>query len=279
MSNSFKGNLMDLTSGDSGGTDVKDLWAYTKESLNSLYSANSGKSQPTFITAYTTWTNTTTGISYKVLSDNSTSVIKDNVGENFESISSDISISVSNHQQLILCDCSSGAINISAPSLTEDDGFTVTLKKIDATTNNLVINGSSATIDGLASITLQQPNDTIELIYVAGSYKIKSKIITEVSPILEVTASSYDVLSTHHNNIILYANSENSVVNLPSTESLNTGFEITIKKTTSNAFNVTILATGGDTIDGLSSYDIISQYDFITLINVGDKWYIINKGI
>ena len=70
------------------------------------------------------------------------------------------------------------------------------------------------------------------------------------------------------------ASSSNIIINLPPAT---TGFDkkIIIKKIDSSANTVTIDPDGAETIDGQSSYDLILQYDSITVTSDGTQWYII----
>ena len=74
--------------------------------------------------------------------------------------------------------------------------------------------------------------------------------------------------------ILVNAASSNITINLPAAL---VGFnnKITIKKIDSSANTVTIDPDGAETIDGQSSYDLILQYDSITVTSDGTQWYII----
>ena len=56
--------------------------------------------------------------------------------------------------------------------------------------------------------------------------------------------------------------------------SAHTGRVIEIKKASSDGFTVLISIAGGGLIDGEASYDLVNQYDAITVVAADDEWFI-----
>jgi hypothetical protein len=94
----------------------------------------------------------------------------------------DVSTTADNHK-LLLCDATSGAFTVTLPlAATADDGFTIAIKKTDATRNIVTIDGSGAeTVDGLSTYLLAGTNDSVILVCDGTNWKIVSKISTPVA--------------------------------------------------------------------------------------------------
>ena len=54
-----------------------------------------------------------------------------------------------------------------------------------------------------------------------------------------------------------------------------TGRQYTIKKIDTSANAVRALTTGGQTIDGMLSFDLLGQWKYITVVSDGNNWMII----
>jgi hypothetical protein len=74
--------------------------------------------------------------------------------------------------------------------------------------------------------------------------------------------------------VLANAASSNLTVTLPAASGTN-GYRFYIKRIDSSGNTVTIGRTGADTIDGLSSFTLDSQYTAIGLISNGSAWYIL----
>jgi hypothetical protein len=81
--------------------------------------------------------------------------------------------------QVILCDCSSGAITVNLPASASNDGRLITIKKIDTSLANAVtIEGNlSETIDGELNTTLNTQYEKLEIVSDGSNWVITDRYI------------------------------------------------------------------------------------------------------
>ena len=84
----------------------------------------------------------------------------------------------------------------------------------------------------------------------------------------------YTVTATDHT-IILDVSSSHNLILLPAADY--TGGIVVIKRIDASANITTIFPDGSETIDGLASYGISTQYESITIQSDGSNWHIIGK--
>lgn len=99
-------------------------------------------------------------------------------------------------------------------------------------------------------------------------------------PTVAVTTSPYSVSGFKEKNGTLYlvnATGGAITMNLPAAATAGKGFTVLIKKTDSAANAVTIARAGSDTIDGQTSFTILSQYDTFILVSDGTNWNVVNR--
>lgn len=65
--------------------------------------------------------------------------------------------------QVVLCDCTAGAITVTLPNPSRTT-MRIGVKKIDSSGSAVTVSSSGATIDGAASATLSAANDSIEVV-------------------------------------------------------------------------------------------------------------------
>lgn len=97
---------------------------------------------------------------------------------------------------------------------------------------------------------------------------------SEAHSVLKVTANVN--LDETHNVILVDATAGSVSVNLPTDLAMCKGRNYTIKKIDASGNNVAI-SGGTNTIDNLLFQNLTNQWDFITIINDGNQWYIIGK--
>lgn len=103
--------------------------------------------------------------------------------------------------------------------------------------------------------------------------KIVGNISAIVTPSFVTKTTTYTAVSG--NVVLSNATGGAFTVTLPAASS-NAGAEITVKKIDSSANAVTIGVTGGDTIDGLSTIILPTQWDVGVVGSNGTVWYVIN---
>lgn len=85
--------------------------------------------------------------------------------------------------------------------------------------------------------------------------------------------SAYTLVSSTDDIVNCDATSAGFSITLPAASS-NAGKVFRIKKVDSSANVVTIARAGSDTIDGATSFTLISQYESATVISDGTNWYL-----
>lgn len=93
-------------------------------------------------------------------------------------------------------------------------------------------------------------------------------------PVYAMSTKSADFTATTTTNYTFYLISGATTATLPSASSAGAGFVIGLKRVGSSPITI---ATS-DTIDGASSYQLLANYAFVTLLSDGSKWHIINGG-
>lgn len=67
-------------------------------------------------------------------------------------------------------------------------------------------------------------------------------------------------------------------VTVPSAASVGAGFEVTVMKSDASSNAVTLVRSGAETINGLTSIALSIQYEFVTLLCDGSNWLIVRDG-
>jgi hypothetical protein len=79
--------------------------------------------------------------------------------------------SVTDPDETFLVDASNGAVTATLPAVPRD-GDTITIKKIDSSTNNVIINGNGNNIDGQSIQTITSQYDAFTLGFDTGQWFI-----------------------------------------------------------------------------------------------------------
>lgn len=119
------------------------------------------------------------------------------------------------------------------------------------------------TYDGNVGVGTTTPKTNLEI---NGSVAVKTRIIDD--PTNAVNADDYILLADATSNTVQ--------VDLPSS-SLTPGRVITIKKTDVSANNVTVVAHGSETIDGLANSILTIPHDYVTIVALNTGWAITSR--
>ncbi|HLP82630.1 MAG TPA: hypothetical protein VK141_11690, partial [Nitrosomonas sp.] len=139
-------------------------------------------------------------------------------------------------------------------SVSTSSGGTMHLRSANVATQ-LFLNSN-----GNVGVGTTSPNSTLQ---VGGSF----------STAIGIKAANYTLTSS--DNVILASAASGAVtMTLPTAVGV-TGRTYTIKKTDSSANAVTIATTSSQTIDGVSTTNLVSQYQYATLISDGSNWNIV----
>lgn len=102
--------------------------------------------------------------------------------------------------------------------------------------------------------------------------------ITDLKPLQRVVSKTSAYTATQSDDVILCSGSAFTVTLYTAVG--NTGRQLTIKKTDSSLSNViTIDGDGSETIDGVTSTTLNTQYESVTLVSDGANWQIVERRI
>ena len=124
-------------------------------------------------------------------------------------------------------------------------------------------------------------NETVELVYDSGNnrFYLSSSTRAKINFFANISTKTadYTILTTDGIRTILVSDvtAARTMTLPPAASSLNR--IITIKKTASAANKVTIDGNEAETIDGIASFELYSQYDFVTVQCDGTSWHVIEK--
>jgi len=173
----------------------------------------------------------------------------------------------------ILADASLASFTVTLPAAAIVDlGKTYTIKRTNAGANTIIIDGNgSETIDGIASIRLNQRYDYLQLQSDGTNWLVISERISPslvVNPALPYAATAYDGTISSNGN---------GTINLPSAAAVLGGKIFTIKNSaTAGNPTLTVDPSGSETIDGLATWPIARGL-FVTIQSDGTNWIVIGQ--
>jgi len=126
---------------------------------------------------------------------------------------------------------------------------------------------NGVTLDALSSAAIATPTTTGTV--TSFSPTVKASVDSIVFGDSPYTITDSDGYST----VLADSGSGAITVNLP-TAADNEGREILVKKTDSTNNKVTIDGEGAETIDGLTTFDLVLQYDYVRVVSDGTEWHI-----
>jgi hypothetical protein len=151
-------------------------------------------------------------------------------------------------------------------------GKTFRIKKSSSAQYSLTINrAGSDTIDGATSIVLWSQYSFIDLtsdgssLWVVGAYPKNTRVWSAKTTTYPMTESD---------DIIQAGGTSSYTVTLPAVANM-TGRTISIIKTSTGAYTVTLDGNASETINGALTLDLITQYSSISLFCDGTAWYTI----
>jgi len=151
---------------------------------------------------------------------------------------------------------------VTGPGTSTDNGI-ARFDGIDGST----IQGSPATLDDIGNIVTPGGGTFGGVLTLQNQLVLNSRIITTSGP-AAVTSSDLVVLLSK-------AASEATAVTLPSSQTLGRMIVIKDLKGDASTNNVTIVTSGGETVDGLVGFSMTQNFQSITLMYNGSGWSII----
>jgi hypothetical protein len=145
------------------------------------------------------------------------------------------------------------------------------IKKTDNSTNTVtIIPFGGQTIDNSPNKTLYDYNDFIEVRSDGSNWKLGGSLIR--GTIVTTSLSTTLVLANNGNTYNIDATSGTKTFTLPDATVVGRGFTVSFKKIDSSVNGIIIQAS--QTIDGLGSITISTQWSFVQLKTDGNNWFI-----
>ena len=135
--------------------------------------------------------------------------------------------------------------------------------------------GLSKSLSELDNVTITAPTEKQILAY-DSSVQYWKNYSFDAFTVSALTKTSAYILTATDSVIFANATSAPFSVTLPSAVGV-TGKNYIVKRTNAGSNSVTILTTGGQTIDGQSSYLLSAQYAGISVMSNGSEWLIIDR--
>ena len=173
----------------------------------------------------------------------------------------------------ILADASSASFTVTLPAAAiVEAGKTYTIKRTNAGANTVIVDGNgSETIDGIASLRLNQRYDYLQLQSDGTNWMVISERISPslvVNPALPYAATAYDGTISSNGN---------GTINLPSAAAVLGGKIFTIKNSaTAGNPTLTVDPNGSETVDGLATWPLLKG-QFVTIQSDGTNWIVIGQ--
>lgn len=165
---------------------------------------------------------------------------------------------------------SSKGLTLSPPSAMVADS-TITFPNIPGAQSFLTMDSSgniAAPITFSAGITTSN---------IASNTILASNVLAgQQLPLLTTTVSTNGSISAN-NALVLCNTGSGAITQQLYSASVNPGYTVRIKKTTSDFNQVTLTTTGGATIDGASTTTVATQNEIVTLVSDGTNWQIVDR--
>ena len=176
-----------------------------------------------------------------------------------------------------LVNATGGAITISLPAAASAPGVEMTIKKVDGTSNIVIIaeQGGGTGPDG-TSLQLGGQNDYITAISNGAGWYITSSNRMAGNTRFADTTGTYDIDMAVDTYLLSSFGGALTARLPPANAAKAVGRTITIKKTDASANVVTVTEQGGSGPDQYNQ-PLSSQYSAITVTSNGSQWYIVSK--
>lgn len=186
------------------------------------------------------------------------------------------SVLLSDRGKTILCDATAAGFDVDLLNVsTATNGYEITIKKTDVSTNIVTIDGfGGQTIEGRATFLLYDQNDVVTLLCDGSNWRVKSAVIrgAVVYKSAAFTTTIDDIGITYITNAATAAYQ----VDLVSAVTAGNGYAIQFKKG-ADTYNITLEPAGAETIDGQTNFVLKSPYQYVRLTSDGANWIVDNN--
>lgn len=191
----------------------------------------------------------------------------------YEAATANLTVDASDNQRVFGVSSSAGAFQVSLPTTltSSDDGFMVSIVKTDTSANRVTVAPTSGTINGVASLSINNTGDRIDAFWTGTAWTAS----VSLAGINKVPITGNTTVGVSHFDKLLdvVPASANLTLTLPAVASY-IGRTLAVKLN-SNTYTCTITANGSETIDGVASYLLETQYDYVMLLGVTGAWQVI----
>lgn len=193
------------------------------------------------------------------------------------SISTTTAITLTQRGKTILCDASSGGFSVNLlAAATATNGYEITIKKTDVSTNLVTIDGNEGeTIEGRATFILYDQNDVVTLLCDGSNWRVKSGVIRGNT---ELKSDAFTLTISDINKTFLCSATAAYAITLLSAATAGDGFKVTFKKLADEEI-LTITPAGMETIDGQANFKLTGDYQAVSIISNGANWLIYSENI
>jgi hypothetical protein len=184
-------------------------------------------------------------------------------------------VALSDRGKTILCDATSAGFTITLPPVAQaTNGFEISFKKIDVTTNLITLDGNgSETIEGRTTFLLYDQNDIVTILCDGNNWRVKSGVIRGNTQLI---SGAYTATIADINKTFICSATAAYAVTLLSAAVAGDGFRLTFKKINDEE-TITLTPAGIETIDGQSSLALATDYQCVTIVSNGANWFVLNE--
>jgi hypothetical protein len=182
---------------------------------------------------------------------------------------------LSDRGKTILCDATSAGFTITLPAVAQaTNGFEISFKKTDVTTNLITLDGNGGeTIEGRTTFLLYDQNDIVTILCDGNNWRVKSGVIRGNT---QLQSAAFTVTINDINKTFICSAAAAYAVTLLSAAVAGDGFRLTFKKINDEQA-ITLTPAGIETIDGQSTFILNADYQAVTIVSNGANWLILNE--
>ena len=183
---------------------------------------------------------------------------------------------LSDRGKTILCDATAAGFDVDLLNVsTATNGYEITIKKTDVSTNIVTIDGfGGQTIEGRATFLLYDQNDVVTLLCDGSNWRIKSAFIR--GAVVYQSAAFATTISSQGLTYVATAASAGYTITLVSAVTAGNGFSTQFKKG-ADVFDIVLDPAGAETIDGQTDFTLSSPYQYVRLTSDGANWIVDNN--
>lgn len=181
------------------------------------------------------------------------------------------SVQSTDNNAFLTGDATSGAITFTLPSLSaSDEGWTLLVAKIDASTNAVLVAPSSGTINGLSTLSLDQRYTFLRVWWTGTAWYADRSRLPGPQRVTTKTADATLDGADFGAIVIVEPASADVTLTLPTAVGIR-GYWYDVKLN-SATYTVTLDGNGSETIDGATTYKLNRSQEAIRVISDGTNW-------